>query len=120
MKAALNGVPHLSILDGWWGEGFNGKNGWAIEHEKTSANPDSSDADKIYRILEEEIIPLFYQMSESGIPQKWVRLMKESIKSNAAEFSARRMVKEYIEKLYSKSIQKILKDSSNLQYPSSV
>ena len=110
MKAALNGVSHLSILDGWWGEGFNGKNGWAIEHEKTSANPDSSDADKIYRILEEEIIPLFYQMSESGIPQEWVRLMKESIKSNAAEFSARRVVKEYIEKFYSKSIQKILKD----------
>jgi glycogen phosphorylase len=109
MKAALNGVPHLSILDGWWGEGFNGKNGWAIEHEEISANPDSCDAEKIYRILEEEIIPLFYQMSANGIPLKWVRLMKETIKSNAAGFSARRMVKEYIGKFYSKSIQKILK-----------
>jgi len=110
MKAALNGVPHLSILDGWWVEGFNGKNGWAIEHEEISADPDSSDAEKIYHILEDKIIPLYYKTSESGVPNEWVRLMKESIKSNAAVFSARRMVKQYIEKFYSKSIQKALKD----------
>ncbi len=110
MKAALNGVPHLSVLDGWWEEGFNGKNGWAIEHQETSGNPDGIDAGEIYRILEEEIIPLYYQMSESGISHEWVRLMKESIKSNAAAFSARRMVKQYIDKFYSKRIKKILKD----------
>ena len=110
MKAALNGVPHLSILDGWWWEGFNGKNGWAIEHEETSANPDSSDAEKIYRALEEEIIPLYYKMYDSGVPYDWVKVMKASMKSSAAGFSARRMVKQYIEKFYSKSIQKILKD----------
>ena len=110
MKAALNGVPHLSILDGWWWEGFNGDNGWAIEHEETSGNPDSSDADKIYRILEQEIIPLYYNMSENGVPHDWVKVMKASMKSNSARFSARRMVKEYIDKFYSKSIQKILKD----------
>jgi starch phosphorylase len=110
MKAALNGVPHLSILDGWWGEGFNGKNGWAIEHQETSADPDSSDAEKIYQILEDEIIPLYYKMSEGNIPGEWVRVMKDSIKNSAAQFSARRMVKEYIEKFYSISIQKILKD----------
>ena len=110
MKAALNGVPHLSILDGWWGEGFNGKNGWAIEHQETSADPDSSDAENIYQILEDEIIPLYYKMSEGNIPGEWVRVMKDSIKNSAAQFSARRMVKEYIEKFYSKSIQKILKD----------
>ena len=110
MKAALNGVPHLSLLDGWWVEGFNGKNGWAVEHDGSSANPDASDAEKIYRILEDEIIPLYYNMSESSIPHEWVRLMKESIKSNAAEFSARRMVKQYIEKFYSGSLQEALKD----------
>ena len=110
MKAALNGVPHLSILDGWWGEGFNDKNGWAIEHQETSADPDSSDAENIYQILEDEIIPLYYKMSEGNIPGEWVRVMKDSIKNSAAQFSARRMVKEYIEKFYSKSIQKILKD----------
>jgi starch phosphorylase len=104
MKAGLNGVPHLSILDGWWVEGFNGKNGWAVEHDGSPANPDGSDAEKIYRILEDEIIPLYYTMSESSIPHQWVRLMRESIKSNAAGFSARRMVKQYIEKFYSKLI----------------
>ena len=108
MKAGLNGVPHLSILDGWWGEGFNGRNGWAIEHEDTSDNPDRSDAEKIYGLLEEQIIPLYYKMSEDGIPIEWVRLMKETIKSTAAGFSARRMVKQYIEKFYFSSIQKAL------------
>lgn len=110
MKAALNGVPHLSILDGWWEEGFNQKNGWGIQHEEISGNPDSADAKNIYRILEEKIIPLYYTMSESGTPTEWVRLMKESIKSNAAQFSARRMVKQYIEKFYSKGIQNTLAD----------
>jgi len=110
MKAGLNGVPHLSILDGWWVEGFNGKNGWAVEHDPSSASPDGGDAEKIYRILEDEIIPLYYNTSESSIPHEWVRLMKETIKSTAAGFSARRMVKQYIEKFYSKSIKKALED----------
>lgn len=110
MKAALNGVPHLSILDGWWREGFNGKNGWAVEHDQTSAGSDRSDADRIYKTLEEEIIPLYYKMSDIGVPHDWVKVMKESMKSNAARFSARRMVKEYIDKFYSRSIQKTLKD----------
>ena len=110
MKAGLNGVPHLSISDGWWVEGFNGKNGWAVEHDPSSASPDGSDAENIYRILEDEIIPLYYKMSESSIPHQWVRLMKESIKSIAAGFSARRMVKQYIQRFYSKSIEGALKD----------
>ena len=105
MKAGLNGVPHLSILDGWWVEGFNGKNGWAVEHDPSSASPDGSDAEKIYRILEDEIIPLYYKTSESGVPQDWVKAMKAAMKSNAARFSARRMVKEYIEKFYSKGMR---------------
>jgi len=105
MKAGLNGVPHLSILDGWWVEGFNGKNGWAVEHDASSVNPDGSDAEKIYRILEDEIIPLYYKTSESGVPQDWVKAMKAAMKSNAARFSARRMVKEYIEKFYSKGMR---------------
>ena len=105
MKAGLNGVPHLSILDGWWVEGFNGKNGWAVEHDPSSTSPDGSDAEKIYRILEDEIIPLYYKTSESGVPQDWVKAMKAAMKSNAARFSARRMVKEYIEKFYSKGMR---------------
>jgi glycogen phosphorylase len=105
MKAGLNGVPHLSILDGWWVEGFNGKNGWAVEHDPSSTSPDGSDAEKIYRILENEIIPLYYKTSESGVPQDWVKAMKTAMKSNAARFSARRMVKEYSEKFYSKGMR---------------
>jgi starch phosphorylase len=107
MKAAVNGVPQLSILDGWWIEGFNGKNGWAIDHSEIDGSQDQVDAAEIYRILEEEIIPLYYDASEEGVPHGWVRVMKESIKSTAAGFSSRRMVKEYIEKFYSAALKNI-------------
>ncbi|MGD8264492.1 MAG: alpha-glucan family phosphorylase, partial [Desulfobacterales bacterium] len=105
MKAAVNGVPQLSIMDGWWIEGFNGKNGWAIDPKEIDGNRDHVDAEEIYRSLEEEIIPLFYDVSEEGVPHGWVRVMKESIKSTAAQFSARRMVKEYAEKFYDKALK---------------
>jgi len=110
MKAALNGVPQLSMSDGWWVEGFNGKNGWAVEHDPGSESPDNSDAEKIYRILEDEIIPLYYNVSENGVPHGWVRLMRGSIRSSAARFSARRMVKQYIEKFYYESMERSLKE----------
>jgi glycogen phosphorylase len=107
MKASVNGIPQLSILDGWWIEGFNGKNGWAIDQRKIDGNRDQVESEEIYRILEEEIIPLFYNASENGVPHGWVRVMKESIKSTAARFSARRMVKEYIAKFYSAALKNI-------------
>jgi len=107
MKAAINGVPQLSILDGWWKEAYNGKNGWALGHEEIDGNRDQADADEIYRILEEEIIPLYYKISDDGIPPEWVRVMKETIKSTAARFSARRMVKEYAEKFYSAVLRQL-------------
>jgi len=100
MKAALNGVPHLSIMDGWWIEGFNGKNGWAFGQEEVNGNRDRIDAETIYRILEEEVLPVYYKVSDEGVPNEWVKMMKECIKSNAPRFSARRMAKEYIEKFY--------------------
>ena len=100
IKAAINGVPNLSIMDGWWIEGFNGKNGWAFGGEEVNGNRDRSDAEAVYRILEEEIRPLYYKVSDDGIPHGWVRFMKEAIKSNAPRFSARRMVKEYVRKFY--------------------
>jgi starch phosphorylase len=105
MKAALNGVPNLSIADGWWIEGFNGRNGWAFGGEELGENRDQADAEAIYRILEEEILPLYYKISEDGVPHDWVKVMKESIKSNAANFSARRMVKDYVQKFYSKALK---------------
>ncbi len=101
MKASLNGVPHLSILDGWWIEGFNGKNGWAFE----GSGDDGKDAEAIYDILENNVIPLYYKLDDYGIPREWVKIMKEAIKSNAPLFSARRMVKEYVQKFYQSALK---------------
>ncbi len=106
MKAALNGVPHLSIMDGWWIEGYNGKNGWAFGEHEEGGNRDQADAEAIYQILENEIIPLYYQVSDDGIPHGWVKVMKESMKSNGPRFSAQRMVKEYIKKFYTDALKK--------------
>jgi starch phosphorylase len=92
-------------MDGWWMEGFNGKNGWAFGAEDVSGDRDRTDAEAIYEILEKEIIPLYYDVSEDGIPHNWVKVMKESIKSNAPRFSARRMVKEYIAKSYTNALE---------------
>jgi starch phosphorylase len=106
IKAALNGVPHLSILDGWWIEGFNSENGWAFGEGEMTGNRDQADAQAIYDFLEKEIIPLYYNVSEDGVPHGWVSVMKEAIKSTAPSFSARRMVKEYIAKFYTPALQK--------------
>ncbi len=100
MKASLNGVPHLSILDGWWVEGFNGKNGWAF-----TGKDDAADADALYGLLEKEIVPLYYKRDEKGVPRAWVEVMKAAIKSTAPAFSARRMAKEYIEKYYRQALK---------------
>ena len=104
MKASLNCAPHLS-MDGWWMDGFNGKNGWTFGQEALDWNRDQTDAEVIYRILEEEVIPRYYRVSDNGIPHDWVKVMKESIKSNAAKFSSRRMVKEYIQKFYANALK---------------
>lgn len=102
MKAAMNGAINLSILDGWWLEGFNGKNGWAFEgsQDPDTRKRDAADANALYTILENEVVPLYYSQSLDGIPHDWVKMMKESIKSNAPRFSARRMVKEYVSLYY--------------------
>ena len=110
MKASLNGVPQLSILDGWWIEGYNGKNGWAFGKKKTEEE-DRGDAEALYNILEKEIVPLYYKLDDDGIPSRWVNVMKEAIKSTAPVFSARRMTKEYVMKYY----QKALKSASDFQ-----
>ncbi|MFW5931399.1 MAG: alpha-glucan family phosphorylase, partial [Desulfosalsimonas sp.] len=103
MKAALNGVPHLSVPDGWWLEGFTGKNGWNFGSAAEKQDRDKEDADQLYRLLENEIIPKYYRADEDGVPHQWVRYMKEAIKSCAPLFSARRMIKEYIGKFYTES-----------------
>jgi glycogen phosphorylase len=103
MKASLNGVPHLSVGDGWWAEGFNGQNGWLIE---STTNPDdhaatdAADAESLYRLLEEQIVPAFYDRDERLIPRRWVQVVREAIRSNLPRFSARRMLKQYILEMY--------------------
>ncbi len=105
MKASLNGVPHLSILDGWWVEGFNGKNGWAFGKGEISGDRTKIDVEDIYNLLEKEIIPLYYKLGDNGTPHDWVKVMKEAIKSMAPVFSARRMVKEYVKQFYQNALK---------------
>lgn len=103
-KAALNGVLNLSILDGWWREGFNGNNGWAIGDEQDRENnelQDAADAESLYDTLENKIIPLYYEFrSADGLPSDWIAVMKESIRTLSPRFSIQRMVKEYTERMY--------------------
>lgn len=104
MKAAINGVVNCSILDGWWPEGYNGVNGYAIGEEtgyRTEEEQDRDDAYHLYTLLEEQIIPTYYSMVD-GYPRQWITLMKNSIKSITPEFSTERMVKEYTNRFYSK------------------
>ncbi|OGO64716.1 MAG: hypothetical protein A2Z45_11440 [Chloroflexi bacterium RBG_19FT_COMBO_55_16] len=109
MKAAMNGLLNFSVLDGWWREGYNGQNGWAIGADKDYEDPnqqDQADAESLYDILENQIIPLYYQeRSSDGLPGEWIGCMQQSIRTLAPQFSARRMVKEYIERLYLPALQ---------------
>jgi starch phosphorylase len=103
MKACLNGVLHLSIPDGWWHEAYLDNNGWVIGDDTIKANSeeeDKSDAEALYKLLEEKIIPLYYNRNRAGVPQDWIAIMKRSIRSIAPLYSARRMVKEYYDKMY--------------------
>jgi starch phosphorylase len=102
-KASLNGVPNLSVLDGWWQEGYDGSNGWAISAPPVSLDlhdQDARDADYLYTLLEQDIIPLFYARDRDGIPRGWLQVIKDAIRTIAPRFCARRMVKEYMEVMY--------------------
>jgi len=103
-KAALNGVLNFSVYDGWWREGYNGQNGWAIGEDIDYDNPylqDEADAESLYDVLENEIVPLYYrERSSDGLPGDWIARSKESIRTLAPQFGMRRMVKEYLERLY--------------------
>jgi starch phosphorylase len=107
MKAALNGALNFSVLDGWWREAHNGKNGWAIGEDKeyeSSDAQDALDAEDLYRTLENEIIPLYYDRDPKEISHEWIARVKDNLKTNIPKFSTRRMVKEYVENLYVKAL----------------
>jgi glycogen phosphorylase len=103
MKAAMNGVLNFSILDGWWIEGYNGENGFAIgdrNDDGDAAENDERDAESFYSTLEQQMIPAFYNKGESGLPHEWIRRSKDAIATLTPEFSTDRMVREYLERIY--------------------
>ena len=102
-KVVLNGGLNCSILDGWWAEAFDGRNGFAIGRGETHANDeitDRRDAEALYKVLEEEVIPTFYDRDADGLPREWIRMMKNSISSLAWRFSSHRMVMDYARACY--------------------
>ena len=105
MKAAMNGVLNFSVLDGWWIEGYNGENGFAIgdlEDDLTDAEMDVADAESLYSTLENQIIPAFYSTDEAGLPVEWIRLMKNAIATLTPQFSSDKMVADYLANIYEK------------------
>lgn len=102
-KASINGVVNCSILDGWWAEGYNKHNGWAIgsnEEYSSYEAQDKADSESIYYLLENKIIPTYYSKDKNGMSSEWLKLMKESIISTGGRFSTSRMLVDYINKLY--------------------
>ncbi|HEV8396011.1 MAG TPA: alpha-glucan family phosphorylase [Vicinamibacterales bacterium] len=106
MKASINGGINLSIGDGWWAEGYTGSNGWLIDGGCTgdAGAMDDADAGALYRLLEEEVVPAFYERNAHDVPVRWVRLVKEAIRTVMPRFSARRMGKEYAERMYAPAL----------------
>ncbi len=102
MKSALNGGLQLSVLDGWWAEGYDGTNGWAIDGEvdPDHAAQDLRHAHALFDLLEREVLPLYHERDADGIPQGWVQMVKRSLMTNGPRFSASRMVREYAETIY--------------------
>jgi len=102
-KASINGVVNFSVLDGWWAEGYDQKNGWAIgtndEYDSYEAQ-DRADSESIYQVLENKIIPAYYNKDKNGISAEWLKLMKNSITSTGGTFSTSRMLVDYTEKFY--------------------
>jgi starch phosphorylase len=102
-KAGMNGVLNISVPDGWWYEGHNGNNGWAIgeaPEDLQVSQDDLADADALYRLLEEQIVPLYYDRGQQNIPHGWIRMAKEALRSIVPRFSANRMLKEYATRMY--------------------
>ena len=103
-KAGINGVMNLSVLDGWWGEGYNGENGWAITPHGPNYDPEfrnREEANELFDLLETQIAPLYYARSRHGYSTEWVRMSKASMKSLMPHFNAQRMVMDYVNKFYS-------------------
>lgn len=107
MKAALNGVPQLGTIDGWWEEAYDGTNGWAIPLPPNHDDPDAADAtdaEHFYRLLEEEVVPLYYDRDFHGVPLGWIDKMRGAIRMAISRFTARRMVQNYTDHYYTPAL----------------
>jgi starch phosphorylase len=112
MKAAINGIPSVSILDGWWDEGYDGHNGWAIGDREPNGGDeeqDAADADALYRLLEEQIVPRFFDREAGEVPSAWVATMRASIGAALWQFSTARMLTEYVDRLYLPAVREPLR-----------
>ena len=110
MKAAANGVLNVSVLDGWWDEGYRPELGWAIPSGATLDRPatdDRAEAEGLYRLLEKEVVPAYFQRDAAGIPQRWVQMMRASIRHVVTDFSARRMVLDYFGQTYAPGARRV-------------
>ena len=102
-KVAMNGGLNLSVLDGWWLEGYDGRNGWAVGEEalgQTTEESDARDAESLYRLLETEVVPAFYERDDGGLPRRWIEMTRHAIQTLAPAFNSDRMVREYTERVY--------------------
>jgi starch phosphorylase len=102
-KCILNGVLNCSILDGWWAEGYDGTNGFAVGHGEIHKNPDlhdQRDAEALFDVLEREVVPTYYDRDGEGIPRAWIRRVKRAIRTLAWRYNADRMVMDYVEQCY--------------------
>jgi starch phosphorylase len=98
MKSVINGGLQLSVLDGWWAEGYNGDNGWAIEGEVDDDHEaqDERDADALHLLLDDEVVPAFYERNQQGLPDAWLARIRASLTTLGPRFSATRMLSEYL------------------------
>ena len=116
MKIAVNGGPNISVLDGWWCEGYAPENGWAIGRGEEYDDPEAQDAlesQALYDLLEQEVVPTFYERRGSGVPRKWVQMMKANLRSVCPVFNTNRMVQEYAERLYLPALGRARKLGAN-------
>ena len=109
MKAALNAVPQLATLDGWWAEGFEGENGWALPLAEPGVDDDededAEDLRALFELLEREVVPLYYDRDERGLPTGWIRKMKHALRVAGARFTTGRMVQEYARDYYAPALR---------------
>lgn len=115
-KVPINGGINFSVLDGWWPEGYNGSNGWTIGKEveyHDHLQQDSDDAEQMYNVLENEIIPLFYDRDKGGIPHSWIKMAKESLRSTLTKFSTHTMVWNYTTQYYAPGMHRAIKYTEN-------